>query len=300
MSRLRIFDDDAPGRTAMFDSRRSPTHRARTGAIGVSFEHWEASQPVAPGASPKQVMAAYRADIDRLVAEHGFKHASTWSASRPTIPTARQCAPSSSTSTSTRKTRCASSSPAPACSPCTSTARSTRSECEAGDLIARARRHHRTGSTWAPEPSFVAIRFFTEPDGWVGHFTGTDIAQQFPRYRTDLTQLTARLQRPRHSREAGIALKARQRFPPTRNDEQSAKPCESPIPIQQRLHAHSRAILTDIEGTTSSISFVKDVLFPYARRALPGFVARTAAMSPRCGAGWTWSPSSTAACARTR
>jgi enolase-phosphatase E1 len=33
-----------------------------------------------------------------------------------------------------------------------------------------------------------------------------------------------------------------------------------------------RAILTDIEGTTSSISFVKDVLFPYARRALPGFV----------------------------
>ncbi len=33
-----------------------------------------------------------------------------------------------------------------------------------------------------------------------------------------------------------------------------------------------QAILTDIEGTTSSISFVKDVLFPYARRALPTFV----------------------------
>ena len=31
-------------------------------------------------------------------------------------------------------------------------------------------------------------------------------------------------------------------------------------------------ILTDIEGTTSSIAFVKDVLFPYARRALPRFV----------------------------
>src|SRR5688500_477855 len=31
-------------------------------------------------------------------------------------------------------------------------------------------------------------------------------------------------------------------------------------------------ILTDIEGTTSSISFVKDVLFPYARNALPHFV----------------------------
>jgi enolase-phosphatase E1 len=34
----------------------------------------------------------------------------------------------------------------------------------------------------------------------------------------------------------------------------------------------TRAVLTDIEGTTSSLAFVKDVLFPYARRALPDFV----------------------------
>jgi len=33
-----------------------------------------------------------------------------------------------------------------------------------------------------------------------------------------------------------------------------------------------RTILTDIEGTTSSISFVKEVLFPYARSALAEFV----------------------------
>ncbi|MEO6927462.1 MAG: acireductone synthase [Rhodanobacter sp.] len=33
-----------------------------------------------------------------------------------------------------------------------------------------------------------------------------------------------------------------------------------------------RAIVTDIEGTTSSISFVRDVLFPYARKRLPAFV----------------------------
>jgi len=31
-------------------------------------------------------------------------------------------------------------------------------------------------------------------------------------------------------------------------------------------------ILTDIEGTAGSISFVREVLFPYARRALPRFV----------------------------
>jgi len=32
-------------------------------------------------------------------------------------------------------------------------------------------------------------------------------------------------------------------------------------------------VLTDIEGTTSSIDFVKDVLFPYARAHLPAYVA---------------------------
>ncbi len=34
----------------------------------------------------------------------------------------------------------------------------------------------------------------------------------------------------------------------------------------------ARAVLTDIEGTTSSIAFVKDVLFPYARARLPRFI----------------------------
>ncbi|WP_020483893.1 acireductone synthase [Methylomonas sp. MK1] len=33
-----------------------------------------------------------------------------------------------------------------------------------------------------------------------------------------------------------------------------------------------KAIVTDIEGTTSSLSFVKDVLFPYARAHLPDFI----------------------------
>ncbi len=39
-----------------------------------------------------------------------------------------------------------------------------------------------------------------------------------------------------------------------------------------------RAILTDIEGTTSSIRFVKDVLFPFARQRLPAFVTTHADM----------------------
>lgn len=41
-----------------------------------------------------------------------------------------------------------------------------------------------------------------------------------------------------------------------------------------------RAILTDIEGTTSSIAFVKDVLFPYARRELPSILAERGGERP--------------------
>lgn len=33
-----------------------------------------------------------------------------------------------------------------------------------------------------------------------------------------------------------------------------------------------RAVVTDIEGTTTSLAFVKDVLFPYARRSITSFV----------------------------
>lgn len=43
-----------------------------------------------------------------------------------------------------------------------------------------------------------------------------------------------------------------------------------------------RAVLTDIEGTTSSLAFVKDVLFPYARTHLADFV-RTHAAEPEVG-----------------
>lgn len=41
----------------------------------------------------------------------------------------------------------------------------------------------------------------------------------------------------------------------------------------------TKAVLTDIEGTTSSVSFVKDILFPYARRHIAEFV-RSASDNP--------------------
>ncbi|MCF5924083.1 acireductone dioxygenase, partial [Xanthomonas perforans] len=72
MSRLRIFADTNPA-TPEFDSRDGDAIAAQLQKIGVTFERWHASAPVEPGATPEQVMDAYRADIDRISAERGFK-----------------------------------------------------------------------------------------------------------------------------------------------------------------------------------------------------------------------------------
>lgn len=40
------------------------------------------------------------------------------------------------------------------------------------------------------------------------------------------------------------------------------------------MEFHGRGILLDIEGTVCAVSFVYDVLFPFARRELPGFLAQ--------------------------
>ncbi|HWK35177.1 1,2-dihydroxy-3-keto-5-methylthiopentene dioxygenase [Sphingomonas sp.] len=53
--------------------------------------------------------------------------------------------------------------------------------CTAGDLISvPAGMPH-----WfdmGPSPRFTAIRLFVNPDGWIAHFTGDDIAARFPRH----------------------------------------------------------------------------------------------------------------------
>ena len=72
MSRLRIFDEADPS-APLSSTEDLATIAARLREIGVRFEQWQAAQPVQPGATPDEVMAAYRADIDQLVEENGFK-----------------------------------------------------------------------------------------------------------------------------------------------------------------------------------------------------------------------------------
>lgn len=179
MSRLRIYNDNDPS-TVLLQSQEHASIAAELARVGVRFEQWQASAPVKAGDSPETIMAAYRADIDRLVAENGFNSVDVVSIA-PDHPQ-REAMRAKFLDEHTHK----------------------EGEvrffvdgsglfslhignkvyevlCEKGDLISVP-----DGTThWfdmGPVPSFVAIRFFTNPDGWIGDFTGSDIAQRFPRY----------------------------------------------------------------------------------------------------------------------
>jgi 1,2-dihydroxy-3-keto-5-methylthiopentene dioxygenase len=178
MSQLRIFDE-GNGSTPQKTVVRHADISQELSLVGVRFEQWEATKPVAPGASQDDVIAAYRADIDRLMSNEGYQAVDVISLNpdHPDRATLRQKFLSEH----------------------------THSEdevrffvagrglftlhigkkvfevlCEQGDLIGvpDGTRH------WfdmSESPYFIAIRLFTNKEGWVANFTGDDIAARFPR-----------------------------------------------------------------------------------------------------------------------
>jgi 1,2-dihydroxy-3-keto-5-methylthiopentene dioxygenase len=179
MSRLRVFEEAHPDRPVLATSDHAEMAR-ELARIGVGFEQWQAAQPVAAGDPPEKVMEAYRADIDRLVAERGFRTVDVVSIA-PDNPNREEMRKKFLDEHFHKEDEVRFFVAGSGLFTLHVEDRVYEILCEAGDLVAvpDGTKH------WfdmGPEPSFVAIRFFTEPDGWVGHFTGTDIAQRFPRH----------------------------------------------------------------------------------------------------------------------
>ena len=179
MSRLRIFNDTAPD-APLFDSRDGEVIAAELNKIGVTFERWQAKHPVTPGASQEEVFAAYREDIDRLVAEHGFKSVDVASIA-PDNPARAEIRKKFLDEHYHKEDEVRFFVAGSGLFTLHVGDKVYEVLCEKGDLIVVPD----SATHWfdmGPAPRFVAIRFFTEADGWVGHFTGSDIAKRFPRY----------------------------------------------------------------------------------------------------------------------
>ncbi|WP_240125072.1 1,2-dihydroxy-3-keto-5-methylthiopentene dioxygenase [Thermomonas alba] len=179
MSRLRIFDEHAPD-SPLLATTAFETMAAELARIGVQLERWQPAHPVQPGDAPEAIMAAYRADIDRLMAQRGFQSVDVVSIA-PDNPQKDALRAKFLDEHFHKEDEVRFFVAGSGLFTLHVGDKVYEVLCEAGDLIAVP-----DGMThWfdmGPAPSFVAIRFFTTPDGWVGHFTGSDIARRFPRY----------------------------------------------------------------------------------------------------------------------
>jgi len=178
MSRLRIFDDQQPDQPLAVHTTLADIAR-ELGKIGVRFEQWQAAQPIAPGACQEEVIAAYRPDIDRLMQEQGYQAVDVISLApdHPDRAALRQKFLSEHTHSEDEVRFFVAGS-----------GQFTLHVdgkvydvlCEQGDLIGVP-----DGTPhWfdmSEAPYFVAIRLFTNKEGWVANFTGADIALRFPR-----------------------------------------------------------------------------------------------------------------------
>ncbi|WP_430390415.1 1,2-dihydroxy-3-keto-5-methylthiopentene dioxygenase [Dyella sp. 20L07] len=178
MSRLRVFSESLPQTPESVHTDHAEIAR-ELGKVGVRFEQWEASQPIAPGASQDEVIAAYRTDIDRLMAEEGYQAVDVISLTpdHPDRATLRQKFLSEHIH-SEDEVRFFVAGAGQFTLHIGDKVYDVL--CEQGDLIGvpDGTRH------WfdmSEAPYFVAIRLFTNKDGWVAQFTGEDIATRFPR-----------------------------------------------------------------------------------------------------------------------
>ncbi len=182
MSRLRIFSEHDPAAPLL----TTATHEfiaEQMAKIGVRFEQWQAGAELSLGAQQEEVLAAYRADIERLTHEKGFRSVDVVSIT-PEHPDREAMRKKFLDEHFHKEDEVRFFVAGSGLFTLHVGERVYEILCEQGDLIGVPD----STTHWfdmGPQPHFIAIRFFTEPDGWVGHFTGSDLAQRFPRYEPD-------------------------------------------------------------------------------------------------------------------
>ena len=176
MSELKVYTDDNPS-----DARSWTDGDAiakELGAIGVLFERWEASEPLAKGASQDEVLATYRKPVDRLMSRYGFQTADVVGLT-PDHPNKAAMRGKFLNEHTHSEDEVRFFVGGKGLFYLHAGGRVFGVRCEQGDLISVP-----AGMThWfdmGPEPEFQCIRLFTSPEGWVAAFTGSDIASRFP------------------------------------------------------------------------------------------------------------------------
>ena len=150
--------------------------------IGIPFSRWNAHATLALDASAETVMTAYEGEIASLNAKYGFKSMDviTMHPEHPQAETARSKFLAEHVHADFEIRFFVDGAGAFYIHKLD---RVYRVVCTAGDLIELPANTTHWFDMGA-QPFFKAIRFFTEPDGWVASFTGSPIAAKFPPFES--------------------------------------------------------------------------------------------------------------------
>ncbi len=179
MSQLRIFNEHDAA-TPVTSTREHGLIAELLGREGVRFERWATDAPIAPGAAPDAVITAYRTDIDRLMQEKGYQAVDVISLT-PEHPQKFELRQKFLNEHRHAEDEVRFFVAGSGLFTLHLGERVFEVLCEQGDLIG-VPDNTRHWFDMGANPSFVAIRIFTNAAGWVANFTGDDIAQRFPRF----------------------------------------------------------------------------------------------------------------------
>lgn len=178
MTRLRIFSEIDPA-TVLFESSDGETIAKTLAEHGIGFERWPV-RAMAANSSNEDILALYKPEIDRLVAENGFRSIDVVSIN-PDHPDRNAMRSKFLNEHSHKEDEVRFFVRGGGLFTLHIGEQVYEVLCQAQDLI-RVPDGTKHWFDMGPEPLFTAIRFFTEADGWVGYFTDSDIASRFPRY----------------------------------------------------------------------------------------------------------------------
>ncbi len=182
MSSLTVFLDNNSEEAVLASSDRKVITTVLQEA-GIRFEQWQTKGSVTAGDGSEKILQAYQEQIDKLIAEDGYQTVDVISldSSNPEVkakvPELRQKFLSEHRHSEDEVRFFVDG-----CGLFSLHLQDKVYEvlCERGDLISvPANTPH-----WfdmGPQPAFVAIRFFNNQEGWVAHYTGSPIAEQFSR-----------------------------------------------------------------------------------------------------------------------
>ncbi len=177
MSQLTVYAE-SDGKNPLLTTEDVDVICTELGAAGIHLERWETDRDLADDADNDTIIAAYQAEIDRLVAERGFQTYDVVSMNpdHPDKETFRKKFLSEHTH-SDDEVRFFVRGQGLFIIHANDKVYSVL--CEKDDLIS-VPANTRHWFDMGPNPTFTAIRLFNDPEGWVGNFTGDDIASRFP------------------------------------------------------------------------------------------------------------------------